>query len=397
MGSDGLLPRTLVVELDGVVIGELYLHVTAGWAQVEVADRARDTEAEIGWALDPAHQGHGYATEAASELVRICFEDLGVRRIIATAFADNDPSLRVMERLGMRRETRGVRTTLHRERGWVDNIGVRAAGRRVARRRRCATGRARGDRATFDRITWPRRTARLSIRPATSDDLRAVFDIRTLPEVGQWMPERPTSYDAFVLRFGELGLLARTLVIELDGVVIGDLYLQVDDAWAQADTAARAGEEAEIGWCLSPAHQGHGYATEAAAELVRVCFEDLGVRRVTAAAFADNLPSLRIMERLGMRQESHGIRDSLHRDLGWVDGVVYALLADEWRAWRRLAGSPTGVGIPATAGLPSVSAWPRRERRARAVAGRLRSPRSPCPPRSPRGRRGRGPGRRRHR
>jgi RimJ/RimL family protein N-acetyltransferase len=145
------------------------------------------------------------------------------------------------------------------------------------------------------------------------------------------MPERPTSYPEFVLRFGELGILARTLVMELDGEVIGDLYLHVTDAWAQEDVAGQAGQEAEIGWCLSPAHQGHGYVTEGAVELVRICFEDLGVRRITAAAFADNVPSLRIMERLGMRQESHGIRDSLHRDLGWIDGVVYALLAEEWR------------------------------------------------------------------
>ena len=188
------------------------------------------------------------------------------------------------------------------------------------------------------RVSWPRRTARLALRPATGDDLRAVFDIHALPEVGQWETEHPTSYAAFVLRFGEHDLLARTLVIVLDGVVIGDLYLRVSPAWAQADTADRAGEEAEIGWCVSPDHQGRGYATEATTELVRVCFEDLGVRRVTAAAFAANAPSLRLMERLGMRQESHHVRDSLHRDLGWIDGVDYALLADEWRASR----PPTG-------------------------------------------------------
>ena len=185
--------------------------------------------------------------------------------------------------------------------------------------------------APFDRVSWPRRTARLGIRPATGEDLRAVFEIRTLPEVGRWMPERPTSYAAFVVRTGELGLLPRTLVMELDGVVIGDLYLRVSEAWSQVDTADRAGEEAEIGWCLSPAHQGQGYVTEAARELVRICFADLAVRRITAAAFADNGPSLRIMERLGMRQESYNVRDSLHRDLGWIDGVGYALLADEWR------------------------------------------------------------------
>jgi RimJ/RimL family protein N-acetyltransferase len=189
--------------------------------------------------------------------------------------------------------------------------------------------------AAFDRVSWPRRTARLGLRPATADDLQALFEIRTLPEVGYWETQHPTSYAAFVLWFGERGLLARTLALELDDDVVGDLYLRVSDAWAQVDTADRAGEEAEIGWCLSPTQQGHGYATEAAAELVRICFEDLGVRRVTASAFADNRPSLRVMERLGMRQESHNVRDSLHRDLGWVDGVGYALLADEWRERRR--------------------------------------------------------------
>jgi len=192
--------------------------------------------------------------------------------------------------------------------------------------------------SAFPRVTWPRTTERLVLRPATADDLRAVFETRTLVEVGRWMPERPTSYAEFVLRFGELDVLGRTLVIELAGEVIGDLYLKVDAAWSQADTADRAGEEAEVGWCLSPAHQGRGYVSEAAAELVRICFEDLGVRRVSAAAFADNLASVRIMEKLGMRCESRGVRDSLHRDLGWVDGVVYALLEDEWRATRAAAG-----------------------------------------------------------
>jgi RimJ/RimL family protein N-acetyltransferase len=179
-------------------------------------------------------------------------------------------------------------------------------------------------------VSWPVRTERLTIRPATGDDLRAVFDVRTLPEVGQWMPDRPTSYPDFVLRFGELGGLQRTLVVERDGAYVGDLYLHLSPSWAQTDVSDRAGQEAEIGWCLSPEHQGQGFATEAAAGLVRLCFTELGVRRITAAAFADNTPSRRIMERLGMRQEARGVRDSLHRDLGWVDGVTYALLADEW-------------------------------------------------------------------
>jgi RimJ/RimL family protein N-acetyltransferase len=69
--------------------------------------------------------------------------------------------------------------------------------------------------------------------------------------------------------------------------------------------------------------------------VLRICFEDLGLRRVVAGAFADNVASLRVMARLGMRIEGRAVRGSLHRDLGWVDGVEAAILAEEWRAKPR--------------------------------------------------------------
>lgn len=182
---------------------------------------------------------------------------------------------------------------------------------------------------------WPVHTERLVLRTATPDDLRAVFEIRTLPDVGRWMPDLPTSYDAWVLAQGQRGGLDRMVVVLLGEVLIGHLYLHVADAWAQAEVRDDArSAQGEIGWAFDPAHQGQGYATEAVRELLRVCFEDLGVRRVVALAFADNTPSLRVMERVGMRREGLMRRESLHRELGWVDGVSYALLADEWRAAR---------------------------------------------------------------
>jgi RimJ/RimL family protein N-acetyltransferase len=149
------------------------------------------------------------------------------------------------------------------------------------------------------------------------------------------MPSQPTSYDAWLLGLDRVGMLSRTLVVEHDGQIVGDLYLHVEDAWAQAEVSEDGKEaQAEIGWVLSPAHQGRGFATEAVAELVRVCFDDLGLRRLTAIAFAGNPASLRVMEKAGMRQEALHRQESLHRDLGWVDSVVYALLADEWRTDR---------------------------------------------------------------
>jgi RimJ/RimL family protein N-acetyltransferase len=189
-----------------------------------------------------------------------------------------------------------------------------------------------GVEVTFDHLPWPHRTARLTIRPCTTADLAAVYAVRSVPEVAEWMPSRPVDYEDFLLRQGASHAMERCLVMQLDGTVIGDLYLHVEDAWAQAEVSERGKRaQAEIGWCLSPDHQGHGYVTEAMTEVVRICFEDLGVRRLTAQAFAGNTASLRVMQRLGMVCEAHNRADSLHRDRGWVDGVTYALLRDEWK------------------------------------------------------------------
>ena len=36
------------------------------------------------------------------------------------------------------------------------------------------------------------------------------------------------------------------------------------------------------------------------------------------------------LEKVGMRREQHGINDSWHAELGWIDGYQYALLDREW-------------------------------------------------------------------
>ena len=89
------------------------------------------------------------------------------------------------------------------------------------------------------------------------------------------------------------------------------------------------GKQAELGWVLDPAHTGHGYATETVRELLRFCFRELGVHRVTANCFLANDTSWRLMERVGMRRETHAVRESLHRSGRWLDIVGYAILEDE--------------------------------------------------------------------
>ena len=121
------LATTVIVTLghasSAPIIGDLMLRREDAWAQLDVADQARNMQAELGWVLDPAHTGHGYATEAVRELLRYCFEDVRVRRATASCFLDNDSSWRLMERVGMRREQHAVRESLHRSGRWLDMLG----------------------------------------------------------------------------------------------------------------------------------------------------------------------------------------------------------------------------------------------------------------------------------
>jgi len=113
-------PCALMILLDGQPIGDLFLKTVDAWSQAEVRERAKNVFAEIGWRLAPTHEGHGYATEAVRELLDIVFDGLGLQRVVALCFADNDPSWRLMERQGMRREAHTVKDGLHRDWQWYD-------------------------------------------------------------------------------------------------------------------------------------------------------------------------------------------------------------------------------------------------------------------------------------
>jgi len=79
--------------------------------------------AEFGlfWAIDPEHQRHGYATEAARAMIEHAFGELGLKRIIATTEYDNHASQAVMRKLGMRLEHNPLP-----EPHWLQVVGILA-------------------------------------------------------------------------------------------------------------------------------------------------------------------------------------------------------------------------------------------------------------------------------
>jgi len=82
--------------------GDLIGDVSLRWAS------ELHRQGEIGFIFHPAHHGQGYATEAARPLLAFAFETVGLHRVVGRTEARNVGSVRVLEKLGMRREAHFV-------------------------------------------------------------------------------------------------------------------------------------------------------------------------------------------------------------------------------------------------------------------------------------------------
>lgn len=91
------------------------------------------------------------------------------------------------------------------------------------------------------------------------------------------------------------------------------------------------GQEAELGYELHPDHWGQGYATEAAHAMLIFGFGTLNLQRVWAQCLAENKASVRVLDRLGMRQEQL-LSKHTWMQKRWWDTLVYAISKAEWRA-----------------------------------------------------------------
>jgi RimJ/RimL family protein N-acetyltransferase len=61
-------------------------------------------QGEVGFTLARQHQGKGFAFEAVSALLEYTFKKLALHRVVAITDCENADSIRLLERLGMRRE-----------------------------------------------------------------------------------------------------------------------------------------------------------------------------------------------------------------------------------------------------------------------------------------------------
>jgi RimJ/RimL family protein N-acetyltransferase len=179
-------------------------------------------------------------------------------------------------------------------------------------------------------------TERLVVRRFVGDDVEALHSYLSLPEVCRWVPFEPQTLEQTRERVGrkiaqgwhpdeELRALALAVVRRADGRMVGDLVCFSED-----DPVHR---QAEIGYSFHPDVAGHRYATESVRGLVTWVFANLDLHRLTARVDVENVPSWRLLERLGFRREAH-LRENEWFKGHWSDEYDYAVLAHEWPPTR---------------------------------------------------------------
>ena len=167
------------------------------------------------------------------------------------------------------------------------------------------------------------------LRNLVIDDAPAVWAYKSMPEAVRFQSWRPSSLDEvqeFIIDMEAVeinfpGSWFQLAICRKDtGIVIGDIGIHFH---------ATDGTLAEIGYTVSPAHQGNGFATEAARAVLGYLFNTLNKRRVTASIDPRNAPSAAVLMKLGFQKEAH-FRKSYFMDGEWTDDCVYGLMKEEW-------------------------------------------------------------------
>jgi RimJ/RimL family protein N-acetyltransferase len=183
-------------------------------------------------------------------------------------------------------------------------------------------------------------TERLRLRPFEQADFEAVHAMESHPDVVRYLYWEPRTRDearaALDRRIrmtsldGDPAALRLAVIQQASGELIGDFSLGL---------RSRQDRQGEIGFMFHPDHQGHGYAAEAGRAVLALGFDIYDMHRISGSCDARNAASARLMERLGMRLEAT-LRETEFVKGTWCDELIYAILADEWRA--RVAASGAG-------------------------------------------------------
>lgn len=180
---------------------------------------------------------------------------------------------------------------------------------------------------------WPARlsTGEVTLRPLAVSDRAAWRRARqrnaawlvpwdaTVPPGGE---ARPTTFRALVRRLDKLARAGSTypFAVDVSGAFAGQLTVN--------NIVRGSAQFASLGYWLDQEYAGRGIMPRAVAMAIDHCFTTGGLHRIEIAIRPENTNSLRVVEKLGIREIGFAPR-FLHIDGAWRDHRLYAVTVEE--------------------------------------------------------------------
>lgn len=142
------------------------------------------------------------------------------------------------------------------------------------------------------------KTERLLLRKWTDADANSLFTYASNPEVGPitgWPPHKSIEESKAILRNVLQGAECYAICERENNIAIGSIELMLN---GNTSITSR-NDETELGYWLGQPFWGKGYMPEAAKELLRHGFDDLGMINIWCGYYDGNQKSKRVQEKLG--------------------------------------------------------------------------------------------------
>jgi RimJ/RimL family protein N-acetyltransferase len=184
-------------------------------------------------------------------------------------------------------------------------------------------------------------TKRLILRSWEDGDAEDLYEYAKNPDVGPiagWPAHQSPEESRDVIKNVLNGREAYAVCLKTDGKAIGAIELKLK---GHTDLTERD-DECELGYWLGKPFWGQGIMPEAAKEMLRHAFEDLGMTKVWVGYYEGNAKSKRVQEKLGFRYQwkSEGVDVPLMHEKR--TGHVNSLTKDQWQ-WDRLYAAASAV------------------------------------------------------
>ena len=174
-------------------------------------------------------------------------------------------------------------------------------------------------------------TERLILKMFTLDDAEDVYAYASNPNVGPhagWAPHKSVEESREIIRTVFLPPEAWAIRIKGDDRVVGVIALEPDRLRPDANSR-------ELGYNLAEECWGKGYMTEAAREVLRFAFTELGLSQVGICTSKVNRRSQRIIEKCGFTYEGTIRRTYKTYDGTLRDSLVFSMLKEEYEAMEK--------------------------------------------------------------